>query len=87
MKEPLLTDAHKHSSNNVEEVKNSTLCGCFYCRRIYAASVIEEFIDNGQTALCPYCGVDAVIGDASGYVVTDDFLTDMYSKWFSIEMR
>lgn len=82
MKEPLLTDAHKHSSNNVEEVKSSTLCGCFFCRRIYAASEIEEFIDNGQTALCPYCGVDAVIGDASGYVVTDDILTDMYSKWF-----
>ena len=78
----LLTDAHSHSSNNVEEIKGSALCGCFYCRKVFAPKEVKEFIDNGQTALCPYCGIDSVIGDASGYEVTETFLTDMYNKWF-----
>lgn len=82
MEVQFLTAAHKHSSNNVEEVKSSTICGCFYCRKVYSPVEIKEYIDNGQTALCPYCGVDAVIGNASGYEVTDAFLTDMFNKWF-----
>ena len=33
--------------------------------RIFDAIEVEDYIDDGKTALCPYCSVDSVIGDAS----------------------
>ncbi|WP_245197274.1 hypothetical protein [Labrys sp. LIt4] len=46
---------------------------------------IEEWIDDSAgTALCPECGIDSVIGSASGYPVDDrDFLEAMHELWFS----
>ncbi|MFL0243297.1 hypothetical protein [Mycobacterium sp. SMC-17] len=37
----------------------------------------------GQTALCPGCGIDSVIGDQSGYPITSEFLNAMRLRWFS----
>jgi hypothetical protein len=43
---------------------------------------IEEWIDpNDDTALCPYCDIDSVIGDASGYEITEEFLRKMNDHW------
>jgi acetone carboxylase gamma subunit len=36
----------------------------------------------GTTALCPYCGIDSVIGDKSGFPITKEFLEKMYQHWF-----
>jgi acetone carboxylase gamma subunit len=47
---------------------------------------IEDWVDElegvGQTALCPNCGIDSVIGSASGYSITTDFLENMKRHWF-----
>jgi hypothetical protein len=32
---------------------------------------------EGDTALCPKCGIDSVIGSESGYSVTEEFLRTM----------
>ena len=77
-----LEAAHKHCIYNRAELECSSICGCFYCFATFAPSEIEEWIDEGQTALCPKCPVDAVIGSASGYPVTREFLTLMHDKWF-----
>ena len=37
---------------------------------------------QGSTALCPRCGIDAVIGSESGYPVTKRFLERMQAQWF-----
>jgi hypothetical protein len=37
---------------------------------------------EGQTALCPKCGIDAVIGSASGYPISREFLAEMHRHWF-----
>ena len=42
----------------------------------------EEGAGPGQTALCPYCGIDSVIGDSSGFPTTTEFLSKMKSYWF-----
>lgn len=34
--------------------------GCYYCLETFNESEIEDYVDNGNTALCPYCMVDAV---------------------------
>jgi hypothetical protein len=79
--------AHGHSSQHRDEIGESSLCGCFYCGSIFPPSEIEEWIDDqttgeGQTALCPRCGVDSVIGDRSGYPITKEFLERMKAHWF-----
>jgi hypothetical protein len=79
---PVLDEAHRHSIRHRAEVLASELCGCFYCLRTYPPSEIVEWTDGGETALCPRCGIDAVIGSASGFPVTRDFLREMHGVWF-----
>jgi hypothetical protein len=39
--------------------------------------------DKYGTAICPKCGVDSVIGECTGYPITEEFLDDMYSFWMT----
>lgn len=84
----ILEEAHKHSSKHKEEIFESELCGCFYCEAIFCPSKIKEWVDEdknnvGQTALCPKCGIDSVIGKKSGFPVEDrKFLKEMHKYWF-----
>jgi hypothetical protein len=45
-------------------------------------SEIEEWTDEGKTAMCPRCGIDSVIGSASGFPMSSNFLRQMHSHWF-----
>ncbi len=78
--------AHRHSSRHRKEVLASKQCGCFYCLAIFPPSEFDEWIDEwegeGQTALCPRCGIDSVIGSESGYPITPEFLKAMKDHWF-----
>lgn len=74
--------AHKHSSQHRAEIEKSEKCGCFYCFHIFSPSEIEDWIDDGQTASCPYCWIDSVIGDKSGFPITKEFLEEMHEHWF-----
>jgi hypothetical protein len=74
--------AHRHSLLNKAELEQSALCGCFYCLSVYAPIEIVNWVDDGQTALCARCDIDAVIGSASGYPVEKDFLSKMNEHWF-----
>lgn len=80
-----IINAHKHSSDHREELVQSTKAGCFYCLSVYNASDITDWIDNEQTALCPQCSIDSVIGDHSGYPITEEFLSKMESHWFGLK--
>jgi hypothetical protein len=81
-----LTLAHSHASRHRSEVLASSLCGCFHCCSVFVPTAIEEWVDErdglGQTALCPRCGVDSVIGDRSGYPIEPGFLDSMRRHWF-----
>ena len=81
-----IQQAHAHSSNHRGEVIESSSCGCFYCCAVFPPSQIEEWVDEvhgeGQTALCPRCGVDSVLGNASGVPIESDFLAAMKAYWF-----
>ncbi len=89
--EPDYIAAHKHSSRYRQEVLSSKLCGCFHCLSIYAPDEIsplewidEDSFDVGQTARCPKCGIDSVIGADSGYPITLEFLAKMEQHWFGM---
>lgn len=79
-----LREAHAHSSYHWGELYHSAVCGCFYCCEMFDFNEIEDWTDKGVTALCPECGIDAVIGEASGFPVDDvAFLQAMKRHWFS----
>lgn len=80
--EDRLEAAHKHSIFNREELQRSSLCGCFYCFATFSPAEVSEWIDEGQTAVCPKCPIDSVIGSASGFPITQDFLHCMHDKCF-----
>ncbi len=78
----MLDEAHEHCYMHKDELMKSRICGCFNCMATFRPEEIENFIDDGQTAQCPECSIDAVIGDASGFPITNEFLLAMYERWF-----
>ena len=83
--------AHTFSSNNMNALKNDNVCGCFYCLKIFSPTEIEDWqindcdCDRYGTAVCPYCSVDSIIGESSGYSITEEFLKGMYKRWFEAD--
>ena len=77
-----LERAHRHSIYHREEVLKGDRCGCFHCLAIFPSEEIVEWTDEGKTALCPKCGIDAVIGSASGLPIDKEFLKKMEAHWF-----
>jgi hypothetical protein len=85
MPESVLEDAHRVSSGHRAVIERSQLCGCFYCLKTFLSAEIKRWItepSGASTALCPKCGIDSVIGDASGYELTEQFLSAMHHRWF-----
>lgn len=86
MGEPEYIQAHKYCSKHRDHIKKSDLCGCFYCLETFKPSEIVKWTDEvggeGSTALCPKCGIDSVIGSASGFPITEKFLNLMKTHWF-----
>ena len=80
--DPDLREAMGHSMHNKDEIIKSERCGCFYCLAIFSPGEIKEWVDDNDTALCPKCGIDSVIGSASGFPITPNFLKKMKEAWF-----
>jgi len=79
--------AHQFSANHRVPVLASTVCGCFYCCSVFPPTAILDWVDeaddgSGTTALCPKCGIDAVLPDNAGFVLSREFLERMKAHWF-----
>lgn len=89
-----LLAAYRDVSRNWEQIQASKVCGCCSCMQIFASDEIVAWtglgmddVDDpraiaGQTALCPRCGSEAVIGDKSGFPINAQFLGRMNEAWF-----
>jgi hypothetical protein len=78
-----IKQAHEHTTDNRIEIESSEICGCISCKSIFSPSEIAQWLKEGTgTALCPKCGIDAVIGSSSGFPITLDFLSQMNRHWF-----
>ncbi len=83
-----MESAHVFSGNHKPELEKDRTCGCYYCLRVFSPTEITEWlvddnpIDSRGTAVCPYCGVDSVIGESSGFPITSEFLSEMHDAWF-----
>ena len=72
---------HSHCHRNKSEIGRSANCGCFYCTQIFKVTEITDWTGD-KSALCPYCNIDSVIGDASKLPITKEFLSKMQKEWF-----
>ena len=72
-------DLHKLSSNPKNKLLKTGKCGCYYCLEIFNTAEIENF--HG-THVCPYCGIDSIIVEYSGYLITKEYLVKMNESWF-----
>lgn len=77
-----LNDAHRFSSHHREKLEQDELCGCFHCLKIFSPSQIVEWVDGDNTAVCPFCGIDSIIGASSGFPINKNFLMKMHRIWF-----
>ena len=69
------------SMNNRGALLDAKECGCFFCLKIFNPVQISRWL-NEETALCPYCNVDAVIPESCDYELDDSLLLAMKEYWF-----
>lgn len=77
--------AHKTSFGDKAKIIEGDNCACFHCLKIFCPNEITEWIienDNqGETAMCPYCGIDSVVSSEWPFNDTT-FLKQMHSHYF-----
>ena len=79
-----LRKAHEFSMNNYKKLmEDDGVCGCFSCCSIFRPHEIKKIIiDEEETAVCPFCFEEAVIGSYSKFPITREFLEAMNDHWF-----
>jgi hypothetical protein len=75
-------NAHEHAFRQREEQEHSDGCGCFYCFKTFSPSEVKTWVDDDKTAICPRCGMDSVIGSASGFPLIKVALRRMYARTY-----
>ena len=82
-----LKTAFAGTIGNHELIKKSKRCGCYFCRATFVAPRISQWFNRagepvpatakGASAVCPLCEAAAVIGDASGFPLTEAMLGEL----------
>jgi hypothetical protein len=80
-----LVELHRKSLHNRERLSESKICACFYCLNEFDFAQIIEWVDNGDTALCPFCSVDSVLGFDTR-PIDRALLSAMHDRWFKISV-
>ena len=81
-KETQLEKLQAYSSHNRQFVAVSQKCYCFYCMKSMEPDMIKSYTDDGETALCPYCGIDAVLPDGIDEHIDESVMREMHGYWF-----
>lgn len=58
-------DATTASRLTRSQVEEAARVGCYYCCRVFDAIYVDEFLSEPERAICPYCGVDALLIESS----------------------
>lgn len=81
-----LKAVYSNSIRNEKSILKSDFCGCFHCISIFPVADVKlsEMMvekDGIKTAICPICGIDAVLGDAS-VEITAELLEALNEYYF-----
>ena len=88
MKKSMLHEASTAARFNREALEKDTRCGCYFCLKVYDPSEIKEWGSEPLegvmhcSAICPHCGVDAVLPESAGFPLTNEFLKAMQKEFF-----
>ena len=78
-----IDNCNKYAMHNKKAIHESEKCGCYFCENIFLSSQVYSYVDDDQTALCPTCGIDALLPG-----VTDkEFLHKAHQHWFTPRHR
>ena len=88
---------HRFSSRHRDLLARSARAGCFHCGALFAPTEIEEWVTERRagagepadrlTALCPHCGIDAVLPSAAPIELGAELLAEMKRHFFSDRER
>ena len=70
-----------HTIENKQQVLASQTCRCAHCLATFSGAEVTEFTDKGKTAICPKCGVDAVLPDCVEGL-NETLLQEIHDYWF-----
>jgi hypothetical protein len=72
---------HKLSFKNRPLLDLEHSASCFHCFYITPVSEIKEWTDDGQTAICPECGIDSLLPGEIG----SRLIIKMSDRYFNYE--
>ena len=81
-KEAQLKKLHAYSSHNRDFITTANKCYCFYCKAIVDRYKRNDYTDDGQTALCPKCGMGALLPDSIEESLDEQLVSEMNEYWF-----
>jgi hypothetical protein len=81
-----LKQAYEHSRLNRGFIIPGSTCRCFHCLGSFAGDRISRWTDDGETALCPHCGVDAVVSSAADRL-SEGLIRQLRATWFDAPSR
>ncbi len=61
----MIETAIQLSMRNKKALLTNDKAGCYHCLEIFNVNEIKSYTDQGETALCPKCNIDAVISGSS----------------------
>ena len=81
--------AHKATFANENQILESDSCTCFYCGHTFNPQTEEKLYwiterePKEKTLQCSMCGIDCLIGSASGFPIHDpEFVKICTESWF-----
>lgn len=83
-----LESLHRASTGHRELLATTSRAGCFHCGSIFLSTEIHEWTDKpaaggpSTTALCPSCGIDAVLPEMESVTIDRALLEAMQEYWF-----
>lgn len=83
-------ELNRQTAYNRAVVVGSARCGCFRCGSTFPGEQVSEWVaedDGDDTALCPYCGTDAVIIGTEDHPLSTSLLAGLYMLWFEDEHK
>ncbi len=81
----LMAQVSQLSLANEVAVAAAARCGCYFCTRVFESSMVREWVSDaqGRTAVCPHCGVDAVIAETEQTgALSRERLQELRAHWF-----
>lgn len=64
---------------NKKKLETISTAGCYQCLKTFNSNQVKEFTDQGETALCPFCGIDAVLPMEN---INEEYLIEVKKYWF-----